>query len=119
MRLLSGFQEQVVTKMRKSLFFVVLTISLMAALAVSIFTVLQERESAQVAAAVINPPATQLVSSVGLKAVNKWMAEGPLGTASATYATDPYSNGDDGSGIKADHDGVCPFKNTQLRDSEL
>ena len=107
------------TKMGKSLFFVALTISVIAALAVSIFTVLQDRESAQVAAAVIHTPATQLESSMGLPAVNKSTAEGPWESASVTYATDPYSKGDNGSGLKADHDGVCPFKTTQLRDNEL
>lgn len=104
--------------MRRSLFFVALTISLMAAIVASIFTVLQDRESAQAAAAVVDPPAAQLESAALWTAVDE-SADRRFESVSATSAPDHYTRGD-GSGISADHDGeLCPFKDTNLRDSEL
>lgn len=105
------------TKIRKPLIFVALTISLIAVFAVSIFTVLPDRESGQVAAAVIHPPVAQWESSMGLTAVNESAAQGPWDSASVTSASDPESKGDGygiKNGVKADHDGVCPFKDTRL-----
>ena len=105
--------------MRRSLFFGALTIGLMAAVAVSIFAVLQDRESAQAAAAVIPSPAAQWESGTGLTAVNESTGERLYESASVTSASDHYVRGD-GSGISADHDGqLCPFRDTKLRDSEL
>ena len=103
--------------MRKSLFFVALTVSLMAAIAVSVFAVLQDQESTQVAASVINSPAAQWESTTGLTAFNESMAERPLDSASVTSASDPEYKGDGSgtkNGVKADHDGVCPYKDSQL-----
>ena len=105
--------------MRRSLFFVALTIGLMAVVAVSIFAVLQDRESAQAAAALIQPPAAQVKSGMGLTAVNESTGDRLYESASVTSASDHYLRGD-GSGISADHDGeFCPFRDTKLRDSEL
>ena len=105
--------------MRRSLFFVALSIGLMAAVAVSIFAVLQDRESAQATAAVIPPSAAQWESGTGLTVVNESTGARIYESASVTSSSDRYFRGDV-SGISADHDGqLCPFKDTKLRDSEL
>ena len=105
--------------MRRSLSFVALTIGLMAAGAVSIFAMLQDRESAQAAAAVIPPPAAQWESGMGLTAVEESAGERLYESASVTSASDHYFRVD-GSSFSADHDSeLCPFKDAKLRDSEL
>ena len=105
------------TEIRKSLFFVALTICLIAAIGVSIFAVLPDRESGQLAAAMVHPPVAEWESSSGLTAVSESTAEGPWESASVTSTSDPESGGAGygvKNGIKADHDGVCPFKDSQL-----
>lgn len=103
--------------MRKSLFFVALAVSLMAAFGASIFTVLQDRESTQVAASVINSSAAQSESTVGSTTYNESPTERPSVSASATGASEPESNGYGSgvkNGVKADHDGACPLKDSRL-----
>ena len=99
--------------MRKSLFFMALAISLMAAVAVSIVAVFPDGESGQVAAAVTQPTVAQVEISMGLKAVEESPANGPSESASVTSASGPESKAyrDDG---RAEHAGVCPFKDSQL-----
>lgn len=104
--------------MRKSLLVVAVTIGLFAAIVAWLFTVFQEQESGQVAAAVIQPPAAQVEGADSLTAVDE-LAGGTLESVSVRSVSGRYSRGD-GSGISADHDGeLCPFKNAKLRDSDL
>ena len=104
--------------MRKSLLLAALTIGLMAAVVVSIFTVFRDPESGQVTAAAVQPPAAQVEGAVSLQTVGE-SADASWESVSVTSVSDRYSRGD-GSGVSADHDGeLCPFKATKLRDNEL
>ena len=104
--------------MRKSLLAVALTIGLFAAIVASIFTVFQEKESGQVAAAVIQSPAAQVDGASSLAAVDE-LAGRTSESVSVRSVSGHYTRGD-GSGISADHDGeLCPFKSTKLKGGEL